>query len=306
MSSTISPSPESAKANELSAVLASLDGVIGPDSSGNYRAICPVDREVDNPSLSIKRSAFGAILFKCFRDCAAGDIEAAIEARRAKGERRGVIPDTSERRALSKDDTFAIAMRLWLQTKPAEGTPVETYLRRRGIKIKLPPTLRSHPNLKHQSGGYYPAMLAIVVDADGHAVGVHRTFLTADGRKAKVGSVKMALGPVSGGAVRLVATKAIPKKLAIAEGIETALSVAQMNPGLNVWAALSTSGMRNLIVPAGVEEIVICSDGDDAGSAAARYLQLRMQDIRRVRVVSAPDGQDFNDILPFRRKHVKV
>lgn len=288
----------------LAATLQVLDGVSGPDSSGNWRGACPKcgDR-IDNPSLSIKQSAFGVILFNCFRGCALADIAAVVEARRASGQRRGAAVVVNQRRALSKDETFAWAMRLWLQAKPAAGTVVERYLRSRGIKL-LPPTLRFHPGLKHPTGGYHPAMIAIVTDSDAHAIGVHRTFLGEDGRKADVEPVKMALGSINNGAVRLVATKAIPAKLAVAEGIETALSIMQMNPGLDAWAALSTSGLRNVVIPAGVREVVVCADGDDAGDKAARCLEARLSysGKRRVRIISAPRGKDFNDLLLLRRK----
>ena len=40
-----------------------------------------------------------------------------------------------------RDHTAAAAV-IWQRTKPAEGTVVETYLRRRRITIPIPPTIR--------------------------------------------------------------------------------------------------------------------------------------------------------------------
>ncbi len=296
---------QSERANaDLAAALGVLDNVSGPDAGGNYRAACPAcGNRTDNPSLSVKVSQFGTLLYRCFRDCTSQAIEAAIKARQAGGIKNTVAAPA--RRALSKDAMFAYAARIWTEAKPAAGTVVETYLRSRGIRLSIPPTLRFHPSLKHPNGKSYPAMIGAVMNADGHLIGVHRTFLTPDGKKAPVEPVKMSLGGVSGGAVRLVARGApfVPAKLAVGEGLETGLSIAQMNRGLSVWAALSTSGMCNLIVPGGVREIIICADGDDAGDKAARYLKKRLEYERRaVRIARAPRGKDFNDLLCSKEK----
>ena len=91
-------------------------------------------------------------------------------------------------------------------------------------------------------------MLALVEGGEGFAI--HRTYLTADGVKAAVDPVKMALGAVAGGSVRLICGKR--GVLAVAEGIESALSIPALDPrltGASVWAALSASGMRSLRLP---------------------------------------------------------
>ncbi len=293
---------------DLAATLGVLDNVSGPDAGGNYRAACPAcGNRTNNPSLSVKVSQFGTVLYRCFRDCTSQAIEAAIKARQAGGI-KNTVAAPARQAALSKDAMLAYALRILTDAGPAGGTVVETYLCSREIKLSIPPTLKFHPSLKHPNGKSYPAMIGAVMNADGHLIGVHRTFLTPDGKKAPVEPVKMSLGGVSGGAVRLVAPGApfVPAKLAIAEGIETALSVMQMNPGLAAWAALSTSGMRNLIVPGGVREIIICADGDEAGEKAARQLRVRLEYQKRtVRVEAAPAGKDFNDLL-LQRKRVKL
>jgi hypothetical protein len=63
-------------------------------------------------------------------------------------------------------------------------------------------------------------MIARVDNVDGELIGVHRTYLTADWRRYD----RASLGAVAGGAVRLSAPA---KTLAVAEGIETALSIVQ-------------------------------------------------------------------------------
>ena len=140
-----------------------------------------------------------------------------------------------------------IALAIWQSAKPAQGTPVETYLASRGIDLPPPDALRFHAGLKHPSGGIWPAMVALVTNgADGTPLAIHRTFLARDGGgKAPVDPQKMMLGPCRGGAVRLADPGDV---LMVGEGIETCLAAMQAT-GHPAWAALSTSGLRALDLP---------------------------------------------------------
>jgi phage/plasmid primase-like uncharacterized protein len=139
-------------------------------------------------------------------------------------------------------------------------------------------------------------MVCAVQNVEGRIVGVHRTWLKPDGSgKADLDPQKAMLGACRGGAVRLAKPAAT---LAVAEGVETGLSVAQACPDLAVWAAMSTSGMKALQVPDIVREIVIFADGDEAGEQAARFLAERcLREGRLARIVRPPQGMDFNDVL---------
>jgi putative DNA primase/helicase len=191
------------------------------------------------------------------------------------------------------------ALSIWRATKPADGTLVKTYLVSRGIHLPPPEALRFHPGLKHRSGGIWPAMIALVTrGADGTPLGIHRTFLARDGHgKAPIDPQKMMLGPCRGGAVRLVDPGDV---LMVGEGIETCLAAMQASCH-PAWAALSTSGLRNLDAPNGVNDLILLADGDDAGEAAAKECALRwMRSGRRVRIAHPPRGLDFNDMLMGR------
>jgi phage/plasmid primase-like uncharacterized protein len=103
----------------------------------------------------------------------------------------------------------------------------------------------------------------------------------------------MTLGPCKGGAVRLAPAGPI---LAIAEGIETALSYMQCT-GTPTWAALSAGGIRNLILPDDVAEVVIAADPDPVGMIAARVAARRWLDEGRLVAIARPPlGGDFNDL----------
>jgi hypothetical protein len=122
-----------------------------------------------------------------------------------------------------------------------------------------------------------------------------RAALRPDGAgKADVDPPRMALGAIAGGAVRLGPAAA---EIAVAEGIETGLAVAQAT-GLPVWAALSTGGLRSLILPPEVRTVLVFSDGDAPGEAAARAAASRwLREGCRVRIARPPSGMDANDLL---------
>jgi putative DNA primase/helicase len=143
-------------------------------------------------------------------------------------------------------------------------------------------------------------MVALVDHCQRGPVGVHRTYLQPDGSgKASINPVKASLGPIAGGAVQLTSIQPGRWTL-IAEGIETALSVAQ-SCGLAAWAALSVGGIRNLALPPEADMVLICADNDPngAGQRAANAAAERfLAEGRHVRIALPPtSGLDFNDLL---------
>jgi hypothetical protein len=193
------------------------------------------------------------------------------------------------------------ARRLWAEAEPIVGTLGERYLRARGICGPLPPSLRFHADTWHgPTARRYPAILAAVtLETVAEPVAVHRTYLAEPGRKADLGDeAKLSLGPVGGGAVRL-SRGAGP--LVVAEGIETALSLADALADLSprVWAALSTSGVAGLVLASTPGDLALAPDGDKAGREAAKALARRAHAAGwRVRILPPPgDGRDWNDAV---------
>ncbi len=192
-----------------------------------------------------------------------------------------------------------VAHRIWCDAHPAIGTPVERYLRTRGITINVPPSIRYAPSLWHgPTRSCFPAMIAGVQDVDGNVIGVHRTYLASDGaNKASVSPVKMTLGRCVGGAVRL---GAVGERLGLTEGIEDALSVMEAVE-MPCWACLGTSGLRAVVLPRppSAAEVVIFADNDPSGIGAARTAAHRLSaEGRHVRIALPPkQATDFNDLL---------
>jgi hypothetical protein len=73
-----------------------------------------------------------------------------------------------------------------------------------------------------------------------------------------------------------------------------------LTSGLPVWAALSASGMENLLIPDYVQLVVIAADNDahGKGQASARKLATRlMYRGRRVKILVPPVPGDWADSL---------
>jgi DNA primase len=191
-----------------------------------------------------------------------------------------------------------IARRLWDEAVDPAGTLVETYLHRRGgLALSPSPVLRFAPCCwNRETSRELPAMLARIDRPNGEFVGVHRTWLTPDGRKATLRDPKMSLGPIRGAAVRLAPPAAV---MAIAEGVENALTA--IAAGYVAWSAVSAGGIPNVVLPPIVETVLIVADHDanGVGQLAARKATDRWSaEGRRVRLWLSPrEGDDLNDIL---------
>lgn len=282
---------ESLGAREVTAILNGRWNIALQSGS----ACCPAHDD-RNPSLSL-RDAGDKLLLYCHSGC---EFESVIK------HINGLIDKTPYRRdgkIVKQIDwepkTSAFAQEIWEQSYNIKGTPAERYLINRGIKGDLPDTLRYHPSCKHFEHGNSPAMIAKVEGSKEFAI--HRTYITLDGRKQPFNIAKTMLGSVSGGAVRLRHNDHA-QSLIICEGIETALSLIEMIPNtmINVWAALSTSGMKNVNVPANttIRKIIVAMDGDNAGRSAGKYLMDKMKNTHfDILSMVAPEGKDFNDML---------
>lgn len=273
---------------------------------GSYGVACCPAHEDSSPSLALSNGNDGRLLLHCHAGCSFTDI---MDALRQKGiiERK---PDNFGRPqnltkpdigggfnhdALSKRKAEA-ARKLWGQSLPIKDTIAERYLRGRSINCALPHSLRFHGNCRHPNGQYYPAMIALVTGAGGFAV--HRTYLTNTGDKAAIAPVKAMLGWVAGGSVHL--TNIASNRLIICEGIETGLSLncGMLSKPANIWAALSTSGMKAINLPDQAGELIVAFDGDKAGLEAGKALIDKARGVGwTIKTATPPQGQDFNDVL---------
>ncbi|RLL73047.1 DUF7146 domain-containing protein [Paenirhodobacter hankyongi] len=266
-------------------------------------AICPAHDD-HHPSLSIAQGDDGRLLMYCYAGCSFPAICGVLR-------HRGLLDGTGDtlqfpehertRQKAEREKAMrkrsALARICWDEAQAIANTPAERYLRRRGITCALPANLRFHPAAWHaQTAQRLPAMIACIDAPRGFAV--HRTYLKPDGSaKAAVTPTKTMLGPTRGGAVKLSRG---PGPLVVAEGIETALSLAcgLLPRSMTLWSALSAPGLSSLHLPASPGHIIIATDGDLPGRKAGDALAMRASALDwTVEMFPAADGRDWNDEL---------
>jgi len=270
---------------------------------GRYGLACCPAHGDRKPSLSLADAPDGRLLLNCKTGCAFTDI---LDALRSRGAMTGdyrpePLSPTEIVRRKAEDEAAAIqtekrALACWNEAQPIGGTIAETYLRGRGITCALPKSLRFHPDCWHPSAQRARAMVARIEGLP--RLAVHRTYLRPDGSgKADLDPPKAMLGAALGGAVRLTEAQG---PLVVAEGIETALSLASglLGRPATIWAALSCAGIAGLRLPDRPHRLTIASDGDKPGRESAHKLAERANALGwTVSLLPAPDGRDWNDIL---------
>lgn len=195
------------------------------------------------------------------------------------------------RRFKVSSDRSVEAARIWSAAIPAAGTLAETYLRSRGLKLPIAPSIRFGP--LPLGSRTVPALIAAVSRLDGEVLGVQRTFLRPDGRgKADVGKPKLSLGRVRGGAIRLTAPG---PELIVTEGLEDGLTLQQAL-GIPVWVAAGAGMMPAMSLPVVVRDVLVGADADEAGAlaaqSAAEAFSLSGRNVRIIRPL--PPHKDFN------------
>jgi putative DNA primase/helicase len=166
--------------------------------------------------------------------------------------------------------------------------------------------------------GVWPALVAHIQKPNGTLAGIHRIYLSQAGHKAEISAIDGTTPPckklqaVYSGAISGAACRLFPMgddgRLAVTEGIETALAVHRMT-GLPVWACISAGGLKSVVLPDNVREVFIYADNDppddkgrNVGKLAALSLGERLiKEGRRVKVMLPPvAGVDWLDVLNTR------
>lgn len=242
------------------------------------------------------------------------DRSPAVEQRRARQQIPPEQPENDETKVRR-----AAALKVFLAAQPKlADTPAGLYLARRGIDFvtlgRQPRSLRYHPALwNSESQRTWPGLVAAITDAAGVHVATHRTWLTLqDGHwvKAPLVDPKMTLGRFAGGSIRLwrgasglpLAKARTGETVVIAEGIETALSVALACPDFRVLSAVSLANMGRLVLPPAITCVVIAADNDAGNDRAQTALQRAVDHFAaegRTVKLAMPDtpGTDWNDVL---------
>ncbi|WP_373503645.1 toprim domain-containing protein [Aestuariivirga sp.] len=202
------------------------------------------------------------------------------------------------------------ALRMWNAAQPPTFTPVQRYLESRGLDLFTAglahgDVIRFMPfcpfKLEDEGRTHHPAMVCLFRDIlTDEPRAIQRTALAADGNgKAKIEGLdpKQMLAPVKGCAIKLSPDHEVTEGIAIAEGVENALTA--LCGGLApVWALGSAGAVEAFPVLPGVEAITILADHDRAGIEAARKCAHRWADEGREAIITYPPkpGADWNDM----------
>lgn len=272
-------------------------------AGSQWLAVCPVHAD-RTPSLALRDGEGNRLLVHCFAGCVGADVLAALHqlgllntSPPAKYRRSTMHRHRNpDRRRLGHKSLSSV---LWSEAVAAPGTIVETYLNYRHVGLPAGATcIRYHARCPRGTDRL-PAMVAEMRDAvTDEFVGVHRTFLKADGMgKAELEPPRMALGTIAGAVIKVSADPEVGMGLGICEGLEDAIAV--LNAGWSpVWSCISAGNLGAFPLIRGVEALTVFADADAAGLKAALRVVNRWQEAgREARIVIPAGGKDFDEVL---------
>lgn len=260
---------------------------------GGHRLKCPA---CGKPAASDK--TFGVtvdhtgFVAQCFR---CGHIEYAREQR--QGHKPTALLRQPEPPPKPLSDYW---QEVWARSMVIEpGSTAWRYLTAR--RCVIPPAdgdLRWMPECKHPSGYSGPALVALLTDAETREPRtIHRTWIQADGTKAPIDPPRLfaAAQTKKGAVVRLWPDDEVTMGLGVAEGIESALSLA--HAGMPVWACVDASNLAALPVLRGIESLTIARDRDPAGEKATTECARRWAGAGVSVFITNQATNDTNDLI---------
>ena len=270
------------------------------DHIGTQRLPCPeCNRGLCDTALAITIEHDGGAVWVCHR-CG---FKGAVRNRGESVTRPTESPQTKR----SQPEHYTTLTPRWRDfwrdcRRITSGTVAAQYLRSRGCG--LPPVdgdLRWHSECWHwPTQTRRPAMVGLITDAVTRApLSLHFTFLRPDGTgKAGTERDKLLLPKhrKAGGVIRLWPDDVVTYSIGLAEGIESALSLAHSHRP--VWCTVDAGNLAKLPVLHGIETVLVAVDSDRAGLKATRAFgetwSKAGKDVRLV--IPERVGEDLNDV----------
>jgi putative DNA primase/helicase len=224
---------------------------------GTYRVRCPnCNRGRRDDAFAITVKPDGEIIYFCHR-CHLSGWEADREHH----------PVAPPRRSMEQRQTLSdYGRELWKAACPIAGEARAYLESRHCVRPPANGHLRCRERLQHPCGHIGPALVALITDAiTGASMSLHRTWITASGRKAAIESPRLLLAGhrKTGGVIRLWPDEDVSCGLGVAEGIETALAAAHgFTP---IWACIDAGNLAKLPVLPAIAALTVFADHDDAG-----------------------------------------
>ncbi|CAM4458294.1 MAG: ATP-dependent RecD-like DNA helicase [Legionellaceae bacterium] len=204
------------------------------------------------------------------------------------------------------------AQRLEKESRSITGTIAERYLREhRAITGTIPESFRYHPGLYHfETGKKYPALLVIAKNEKGMTQAVQAIYLEpAAAHKAKeLTSAKLTYGLLSKGRLGVLVNQGKDNQtIALAEGPETALSVAHAKPEMTIYATLGCANFKRVPITQETHTVLFCADNDGIKNntidktPSQRQLETAAKQLAKqgisVYQTMHQNHKDFNDVL---------
>jgi hypothetical protein len=206
-----------------------------------------------------------------------------------------------QREDKSPSDARPRGLALWRASIDPRGTLVEQYLKSRALDLPAEAAneaIRFHPDCPFMAERF-PTMVCLVRGiVSNEPQAIHRTALAANGRAVKRNgkTIRMSLGPTSGGAIKLDPDDDVAQGLCIGEGVETCLSGRQIGYR-PVWA-VGLAGITKFPVLPGSDGLTIFGEHDERAqsekairSCADRWLEAGIE----VLTAWPLAGNDLND-----------
>lgn len=267
---------------------------------GQHRLACPAcgrERRSDR-TLGVTIDHSGRGVAHCFRCAYVETHNPDSTDRRRQPHRREPLPRVAVQTCAPHETLSAAGRALWRAAHPVlPGTPAGHYLAMR--RCVLPPVaghLRWLPAHRHPTGHTGPALVALLSDAVSREPrSLHFTWL-AGGHKADVHPPRLLLAGhrKAGAVVRLWPDDSVTNGLGIAEGIETALSLAHAHTP--AWACVDAGNLAAFPALPGIETLVIACDRDPAGERAAAECAARWVAAGKAVLVTQQATNDLNDL----------
>ncbi len=189
----------------------------------------------------------------------------------------------------------------------------------RGIKkiltgYQLNNDLKTNMMWDSNSKQYYPALIAFARNKDGNITGGQSIYLNKDtNNKADIEVNKRSFGRIRGSFVEISKNNeqqnvqiskddnnSVSNITIIAEGVETALSIAEAGIKGKILCSLGVSNIRNY-EPIKGERIIIAADNDGKDAVSVRTIIKAQEELIRqgatVIIIQPPEKGDFNDML---------
>ena len=262
--------------------------------NGSYRTACPAcGRNEREKTLGITIEPGGKGVAHCFR---CGHIE--TNRPDSKTWSAHLRPIQRKPVLLKREVLSEYGLDLWSACEPLSGAAVAYLKARRCVVPPADGDLRWHPDLRHPTGERGPALVALITHVESRRpLSLHRTWVRPNGQKAALDPPRLLLAnhAIKDGVIRLWPDECVTYGLAVAEGIETALSLAwAYRP---VWSCIDAGHLAAFPVLSGIETLVIGADNDPAGQKAADECATRWASTDAEVLVTQQAANDLNDVL---------